>query len=202
VERNATNPAPLKSKHTTRPLDVWKQVLLECCDVEGIEIPGAISDANVIWNGRVVDNLHPLTSSEKEEILWELSELNFRFEFLALDALLRPARDYKSQFLAKQQEIVSRCFSGSNGSILVVDLAHANSGPADLSWVRRAPHLHAMWGLMKKWNLKGGIPMVAEKSEWLESDIVELERVIAKLYTQAFFDNFNRAPIVPRRLSH
>ena len=53
-----------------------------CLDVaEGIELVD--SNGELKWNGSVVETLNNLKG---EEILWELAELNFHFELLALDA--------------------------------------------------------------------------------------------------------------------
>jgi hypothetical protein len=80
---------------------------------------------------------------ECEEILWELSELNFHFELLALHSQATTAPD------KDPQELVSACFPGCNSrSLLVADLGTANHGLAGGSWEDRAFYLHALKRLM------------------------------------------------------
>jgi hypothetical protein len=70
-----------------------------------------------------------LSDNEREEILWELSELNFCFELLALHsrAMTAPDKD--------PQELISACFPGCNScSLLIADLGTANHGLADGNW--------------------------------------------------------------------
>jgi hypothetical protein len=54
--------------------------LQNCIQTEDVSLVG-LEKGETEWNGKVVQTL---SDNEREEILWELSELNFRFELLAL----------------------------------------------------------------------------------------------------------------------
>jgi hypothetical protein len=54
--------------------------LQNCTQTEDISLVG-LEKGETKWNGKVIQTLN---NNEREEVLWELSELNFRFELLAL----------------------------------------------------------------------------------------------------------------------
>jgi len=56
--------------------------LQDCLQAEDVVFMG-LEKGKAVWNGKVCETL---TDAEREEILWELSELNFRFELMALDS--------------------------------------------------------------------------------------------------------------------
>jgi hypothetical protein len=167
--------------------------LQNCIQTEDVSLAG-LEKGEMEWNGKVVETL---SDNECEEILWELSELNFRFELLALHsrAMTAPDKD--------PQELISACFPGCDShSLLVADLGTANHGLADGNWEDRALYLHALKRLMMSW--KGDIPPIlhVEKSQWPERDIYDLEIVITSFYVKSFYNYFWRAPIIPHGLSH
>lgn len=80
-----------------------------------------------------------------EQVLWELSEHNFCFEFLALDMR---ANHWKSD----QQDQVVECFVDcTHCSWLVADLATVNHGLANNNWEHRVVYLHVLRWFMKLW---------------------------------------------------
>ena len=92
------------------------------------------------WNGSVIETL---SDAQHEEILWELSELNFRFEILALNSHAMTSTELDCQAL------ISACFPGCNlCSLLVADLGMANHGLADINSEERALYLHGLKRLM------------------------------------------------------
>jgi hypothetical protein len=54
--------------------------LQNCTQTEDISLVG-LEKGETEWNGKVVQTLN---DNEHEEVLWELSELNFCFKLLAL----------------------------------------------------------------------------------------------------------------------
>jgi hypothetical protein len=167
--------------------------LQNCLDAESVEFREA-SSGELQWNGKHVENLSNL---EREEIVWELAELNFRFELLALDLRASTILDMD------RQTMVSECFSGSSSkSLLVADLGTANHGLSSQSWEERALYLQALKRLMMTW--QGEVPpiIMAQKVRWTMRDIEDLEGEITKFYVASFYKHFRRAPIVPRSLSH
>jgi hypothetical protein len=163
--------------------------------VEGVELVD--SSGELKWNGEVLETLD---NSIREEILWELAELNFRFELLALDSRAtghRPGPD--------RQQLITSCFPGGMGgagSLLVADLGAANHGLASENWEEKAPYLMVLKKIMATW--QGTPPPIIRvtKYAWSRREIEDLEVAIATFYVQSFYNNFRRAPVVPRGLSH
>jgi hypothetical protein len=178
-----------------------KEFLQSCLDATSLALTDYNDNATPVWNGRVIDHLNPLTDLEKEEIVWELTELNFRFELLGLDSLLSGKRS--SESVVDRQQLVAACFFGcSGGSLLVADLDTANIGLGHTLWEGRAKYVLAMKRLMRDWSSIPRIIQRVNKCFYTERDILDLESAIAQFYTQAFYNHFHRAAIVPRRLSH
>jgi len=167
--------------------------LQNCLNREGVNFKEPSCD-EVQWNGKAVKNL---SNEEREEIVWELAELNFRFELLALDSRATTAPGENRHML------VSECFPGSSSkSLLVADLGAANHGLSSQSWEERALYLQALKRLMVTW--RGAVPqtIMIEKVRWTMRDMQDLEGEITKFYVASFYNHFHRAPVVPRGLSH
>jgi hypothetical protein len=164
-----------------------------CLMADGVSF--AESDGGqLMWNGSIVNSLG---DHEREEILWELAELSFRFELLALDARVT------TNTSDDRQELIRACFpGGASASLLVADLGAANHGLGNVYWEPRSVYLHALKKVMTTW--KGEVPpiILARKIQWTEQEIEDLEYEITHFYVKTFYDHFGRAPITPRHLSH
>jgi hypothetical protein len=181
-----------RDTHSSRLRAQAFDILQNCVEAENVELAG-LEKGRVKWNGKVVEIL---TDAEREEILWELSELNFRFELLALDSRATATTD------KDRQELVSACFPGSTSrSLLVADLGTANHGLADGDWEKRAVYLQALKRLMITWPEVPSI-IQAEKWQWSDREIEDLEHAVTQFYVWSFYNHFRRAPIIPRGLSH
>ena len=168
-------------------------LLQNCVHTDGVTLIG-LHGGETKWNGRVVKILN---DAEREEVLWELSELNFRFELLALHSRATTRIEEDPQVL------ISACFPGSKSrSLLVADLGSANHGLACGNWENKVTYVHALKRLMMTW--QGELPSIikTERYQWHEQEIQDLEDVIAKFYIKSFYNYFRRAPIIPRGLSH
>lgn len=141
----------------------------------------------------------PVSPSEGRRILWELSELNFRFELMALDK--RASGTTSTVDAQSRQDIISRCFPGD---VLIVELPQATKGLASLDWLERLPILLILRTLMRDW--RGQKPtslLLPDKSSldlYTEYDVHLLEDAVARFYTQTFFNFFGRAAVIPTRL--
>ncbi|KAF8240609.1 hypothetical protein L208DRAFT_1180050, partial [Tricholoma matsutake] len=125
------------------------------------------------------------------EILWELAELSFRFELLALDAQVT------TNTSDDRQELIRACFpGGASALLLVADLGATNHGLGNVYWEPRSVYLHALKKVMTTW--KGEI--LAKKFQWTEWEIEDLEDEITCFYVKTFYDHFGQAPITPRHL--
>ena len=152
--------------------------LQNCLQVEDVALIG-LEKGRVVWNGKVCKTL---TDAEHEEILWELSELNFRYELMALDSRATTSKD------ADRRELISACFPRcTSRSLLMADLGTANLGLADGNWENRALFLHALKRLMMKW--RGDIPpiILVEIFKWTLQD---LEDAITLFYVRSFYNYF------------
>jgi hypothetical protein len=139
-----------------------------------------------------------LDDAEARWILWRLTELNFRFELLALDKRVGPARQDEME----RQEAIQDCLQF--GSLLVVDSEDARKGLQSDDWRSRLPCLLQLQNLMRDWEGVKPSGLLEERiiaiHDYKESDVLLLEDSIAHFYTDSFFRFFGRAATVPARL--
>ncbi|KAJ7019189.1 hypothetical protein C8F04DRAFT_1276569 [Mycena alexandri] len=137
----------------------------------------------------------PLNVNSTKELLWELAEINFRYEFLALDA--------RASRLNRPDEC-RRCFAGPG--LIGMDIRESQRGLAALEAMERLPYLLCMAGLMRDWSVPCKRPKEIDNArghtEWSSSSIRHLEKKVATYYTQSFYELFGRAAVVPMRLQH
>ena len=81
---------------------------------------------------------------EAQKVLWELTELNFCFELLALDRCASASSSQQNEH--KRQAMVLKCFHVP--SLIVVDVQQANSGLQAHNWQERLPFLLALRALI------------------------------------------------------
>jgi hypothetical protein len=151
-------------------------------------------------------DLHPPTSdhfptvpvADAQKILWELTELNFRFEFLALDKRASSSRRDEDE----RQAMVLKCFNVP--SLVVADPQSANTGLQSHDWREQLPFLLAMRALMRDWDGPKPTPLIqpdlASQDMYSKEEAQRLEDSIARFYSQSFFCFFGRAATVPTRL--
>jgi hypothetical protein len=135
---------------------------------------------------------------EAQKILWKLTELNFRFELLALDKRARPSNSDEDAC----QDLISECFGVS--TLLATDDRRANSGLGSGDWRQRLPCLLILRRLMRDWEGMKPTPLLLPDrtsfTDYSEVDALQLEGAIANFYTDSFFRFFGRAPVIPARL--
>ncbi|KAK7041209.1 hypothetical protein R3P38DRAFT_2768577 [Favolaschia claudopus] len=132
-----------------------------------------------------------------KELSWELAEINFRYEFLSLDA--RASR-------MNRPDECCRCFAGEG--LIPVDFRESQRGLGSLEPQDRLPYLLGMAGLMCAWSVPCSRPPEIDGAksrptiEWDGHSIRQLERKIAYYYTRSFYEVFGRAAVIPMRLEH
>jgi hypothetical protein len=137
-----------------------------------------------------------LPDCEAQKILWKLTELNFRFELLALDKRAHPNGDEDAR-----QDLIAECFGVS--TLLATDDQQANSGLGSSDWRQRLPCLLILQRLMRDWEGMKPTPLLLldrTLTDYLEADVLQLEGAVAGFYTDSFFQFFGRAPIIPAHL--
>lgn len=171
------------------------QDFLQNCLQEGeVGLASIETNTEVTWNGKAFADLG---KDDFEEILWELAELNFRFELMALDSRASTNK-------VDRQKLVSACFPRppAGASLVVVDLSVANHGLASIEEEERKEYVQALRKVMSSW--RGEMPPILgiETFRWNRGEFEELEETVTSHYCKTFYSYFRRAPIVPRRLSH
>ncbi|KAJ7669677.1 hypothetical protein B0H17DRAFT_1209638 [Mycena rosella] len=123
-----------------------------------------------------IERLPQFSLEQTREIIWQVAETNFRFEFCALD----------------------RRASGKNR----LD----DRGWAAATLEERHRHVGRTASLMLDWTTKSPRPeiigRVAGRFNWSPSDIQSLETAVSRYYTQAFWEYFGHTAVVPMHLEH
>ncbi|KAJ7745103.1 hypothetical protein B0H16DRAFT_1558840 [Mycena metata] len=129
------------------------------------------------------------------EIVWQVAETNFRFEFASLD------RRASGQ---ERVEEVKWCFAGH--MLIGAPLEMSQRGWASTSVEERHRYVARTAKLMLSWRTKSLRPdivqRVAEPRQWSPAEMDALEIAVCQYYTQAFWEHFGRAAVVPLRLDH
>ncbi|KAK0430237.1 uncharacterized protein EV420DRAFT_1287431 [Desarmillaria tabescens] len=144
-----------------------------------------------VWRGI---ELEMLTNDHHREIAWELAELNFRFELLALDA--RAATN------GGNHDLLLRCLpNGLTTAFVAVDVGSANHGLGHPTWRQRAPYVFPLMNAMRSW--KACPHLIQQKrTNYTEAQFDEIEKCVALFYVESFFRFFGHAPVIPRHLPH
>ncbi|KAJ7844358.1 hypothetical protein B0H14DRAFT_2358614 [Mycena olivaceomarginata] len=138
----------------------------------------------------------PITVHRAQEMLWMVAETNFRFELLALD--------HRASRLERPEEC-RKCFAG--GQLMGMPLRQSKEGLASMSLVIRHPFFLRIARLMGHWHPRPRSAIIAEAQasesrEWSQEEMLELEDAVARYYTQAFYELFGCAVVIPSRLVH
>ncbi|KAJ6595442.1 hypothetical protein B0H10DRAFT_2328547 [Mycena sp. CBHHK59/15] len=130
-----------------------------------------------------------------QEIVWEVAETSFRFEFCTLDRRAS-GKDRLNE--------VKGCFTGH--MLVGVPLAMSKCGWASTMLEERHRYAGQTAILMLDWTTKSPRPdiirRVSERLPWSPSQMQELETAVCRYYTQAFWEYFGCPAIVPLRLDH
>lgn len=194
-------PSAGSSSNTTKSFQrrqEMHELLGNCMEEAGVELQPMDDTHQVFWRDHQISSGTLPSTALSQEILWELYELNFRFEFLAVDRRAQVVED-KS---AGHHDLLASCFPGDTPFMVVgIDLAKKGLGSTLLS--ERAPYIVAMKAVMRGW--RGRVPeeiTVPDKpvEEYTTQELVSLENAVANFYTQSFFDYFGRAAVIPHRL--
>jgi hypothetical protein len=156
----------------------------------------AIDDLSLNTTDPATPPPSPVVDLEAQAILWRLSELNFRFELLALHKRAGPAgRD-----AVECDQDVRNALDLT--SLQAVEMCTSHQGFRSGHWQARLPSLLQLASLMRVWSGDKPLPLLQDKpsGEYTELDTSVLEDAVARFYTDTFFIFFGRAAVIPTRL--
>ncbi|KAI0349354.1 hypothetical protein OH77DRAFT_1432151 [Trametes cingulata] len=148
------------------------------------------------WFGR---RLATLDRSLCPQIVWEICELGFRIELLALDCLLVPLHD-RVVTEEHREDLIASVFP--DRAIYGVNKLPEEGCEGLCAQVpqRRAPYLEAFRSVLRRWprcpaSIHNGVPITTAMPK---ESIVHREREMVQYYVETFYRESGRAPIVPR----
>ena len=166
----------------------------------GIDIATSINTTriNTSWLGIPFDQLEP---EHFEQILWELHEVNFQYEFRALDQRAHYRTPYSDD--PHTENLLAACFPDSSFSFPTLHTANHHDGIVSSLHQEQAHYLFAMACVMSCWRGTENSVWAAKTSHlrWTVDQLCVLEKEIVQLYCQAFYNCFQCAPITPHCLS-
>lgn len=142
------------------------------------------------------ESLPKFSLAHARQIVWQVAETNFRFEFCALD---------RCASMKDRLEDVKACFAGR--MLIGAPLEMSKCGFAVEKIEQRHRYFVRAATLMLDWNTQSPRPPVItrgflEHSNWCASQMQGLETAVCRYYTQAFWEYFGHAAVVPLRLDH
>ncbi|KAH6865348.1 hypothetical protein BKA70DRAFT_1244851, partial [Coprinopsis sp. MPI-PUGE-AT-0042] len=161
-------------------------------------------DSQILLNS--VDELaDKLTPAITAEVLWELHEMGFRLELLALDQALAPEK--WSSGSVSRELVIRKVFPSSDGKVaefFVSSIPNRNQGLASFAWKERLQSISALRNLMLSWStcsssIRNSPPLTKINSQEAAACV---ERDVVEFYFSAFTNHFDRLPIPPVRLPY
>jgi hypothetical protein len=173
------------------------QILREAAKKADIDLDiGFLSKSLPIWQGIKMLPHELLQPKTAREILWELYEINFRHEFLSVDAALHNS----GMSTAEREELIAgHCWPNA---YMIPDLGLARQGLNNRDLWMRKSFLEGMHMVMSDWtgirpqSLRESFPVVTDDRDDLKI-LGKIEKDIAEFYVSSFFMLFHRAALVP-----
>ena len=185
----------------------WRDILVGSLEFKSSDSTCANAQKQArLLLGSAIDDLHlnsmdpetslPLNDPEAQAMLWRLSELNFRFELLALHKRAGPAGCDAVEYDQAVRDALQLT------SLQAVDMTTSVEGFRSKDWRSRLPSLLQLATLMRAWSGEKPLPLLKDKplDEYNECDTGVLEDAVARFYTDMFFIYFGRAAVIPTRL--
>jgi hypothetical protein len=169
-----------------------RSVKLQDCIRPALEASGV---SNIEGFPVPVQSLPQFNLAQTQEIVWQVAETSFRFEFCSLDK-----RASKKDRLNE----VKACFAGH--MLVGVPLEMSRRGWAAPTLEERHRYVGRTATLMLDWTTKSNRPhiidRVADRWDWTAANMQTLEIAVCRYYTQAFWKHFGQAAVIPMRLEH
>jgi hypothetical protein len=197
-----------KQTKSAKRIEVIHSLLQNCLNVDDVQVNDTPTN-EIFWQGQKLSAGELPDHQVGQEILWELAELNFCFEFMALDWKAHTPPAIPADHVSRD-DLLLRCFPGKlGGSLLVAQREFAHQGLSASSWQDRAPFIMAVREIMCTWpgfdKVKAGCSGVdldknQDVERYSESEVDVMEVAVATFCTQTFYDFFGCAATIPRRL--
>ncbi|KAH0825854.1 hypothetical protein J3R83DRAFT_7775 [Lanmaoa asiatica] len=177
-------PEATKETDSGRSFEEAKELFRELVSVKQDHPPEAdLSIRDVTIPSKELSQLDDYTSGL---ILWDLYELGFRFELLALD-----------------KKVVPHIWSDGNVDSTLAESSRAfpssNRGISALSPQEKRPFIEAFRTFVSAW--PSFPPSLSEAlAAGDDSKVYAVESGVAHFYCQTFYDTFRRAPMVPHQV--
>lgn len=161
----------------------------------------------VFWKGRAYAVVHGAVVGMEpqvvKEIIWELTELNWRYELLALDKFAAPDLWMEQDTAGARTSAVLAVFVPSSSFVF----SHApfpteNSSITAGTHADRLPAFTALRRIMSDWPgcphpIKAAVSTIVPSSSTQSPDTHVLEGQTMLFYCQTFYDYFKHPPILP-----
>lgn len=162
-----------------------------------------------------IENGLPHFEHIEKEILWELYEINFRYDLMMLDSKLAPSKwstsvDGSPDALDRVMKI-SLCFVGGDTlefTLLPPSIPTGNVGLAADKMSDCRPYIVALARLMLDWNIAvdavGDIQKLIDeedKDKLSDVKVYKLSRAVADVYCAGVYIVLGRAAITPHRMN-
>ena len=162
--------------------------------MENFDSASNLLKSDLCFKGQLITSEGAISLGVVQEILWDISELNFWVELSAL-------HHYASGVAFKNaHSSILKCLPSCPGNIYVVNFDKAGEGLASGNIRDQAPYVLAFNELMTFW--KSNTPLgnnIPESVAITDGQLLDIERWVAEFYAQTFYEYFGRACTLPRR---
>lgn len=140
----------------------------------------------------------------KRQVLWELHELNFRYDLIRLDQFLTPDGGDDAEAMMDRQDRLLKCWGTPSEYFYApshIIWSSRNKGLAGNAVEDRLSSIRFLYDLCKAWPqfpMPHNMPRI--NSSLTVGEASQLERDLYAALQQTFFDLFARPMVSPRRL--
>ncbi|KAL0057992.1 hypothetical protein AAF712_015347 [Marasmius tenuissimus] len=181
---------------------IVKELLGKCLDFHGLSLAEAQKSLLLTWHDHKY-KVGQLTDLQLvKRIVWELYELNFRFEFHSLDGKFCGSSNPLSMNMD-----VQACFAGCEiFSPTQLDTKFTDRGLAAERVRDQGLYFHWMCRVMKDWpegmKAESFLAGRTKVEEYSDDELVAMEHWATKFYCQSFYEKFGWPPILPHRVAN
>ena len=185
-------PGQRRSEATTATSERWEKIKF----VFGEVFEQTEWDGTGTWAHWFEHDLQGIKHGLCPLILWELSELAFRHELIAMDRLLVPYRTEPWREV-EREDLISRIFPDRSAHAPPY-LPNEAKGLVDPLPHRRVGSLQALQHVFVRWP-RCPSSAIAERvvHNMREEEILAIEKELVSFYVNTFFEQSGRAPMIP-----